>query len=571
MIVNNIKQYDEYMNSYIDIENKLFKTKMELINEGSSICFEILSDLKDDINTPDRELMNKINECFTTVNNYRRHKNNDVGQFNSLIDNLIFETMRHIKDLDIDDDCYSLYVQESHIIADYYYLIMESEIESYISNKKYTISENKRVELNDVLLEGVGEFLSKIKTSFGDKHEKILARDSKWLKSNKKKILEQNFDEIELEVASDNKVSFANIINRHDTFDKNFKNMDSSYDEFYENIRRFEDKSGNLKNGLDNYIRNGNSRREISLKKVSGDEAKQVVENMISYCEEFLSGRGFIEGKLTDIINECEEYDNVKESMIFEVPYEDLNRYTLEYIEESNGVEVSNKKAIADGKRTLRRQINTKYKTKESLLNAIKKAESINKKINTELNNRNNEFKFKKTTRTIKNIMSAGFNNSFDYRNVYWEPKDIKKIEDGVLKSIIVTNTVFIDVANERIVELDKESGSKNIHQYEKPNYIYTEEAFEYIQYLYEAKKEEENLDDIDPDKLAEEDEEPQEEKPEDKTDENKSEEENKNTETTADDKSKILRDRQTGITVLMTVAEERYFDYIDLLKGLVE
>ena len=415
MIVNNIKQYDEYMNSYIDIEKKIFKTKIELCE---SICFEVLSDLKDDIKTPDIKLMNKINESFTMVNNYRRQQNIDLDKFNIILDDLLIETMNCINNLNINDNCYLSYVQESKLIADYYYLIMESELNSYYTNTKYNLARNKRNEMNDILLEGVGEFLSKIKSSFGDKHEKILARDGKWLKSNKKKILDQNFEEIELEVPSDNKVSFANIINRHDTFDKNFKNMDISYDEFYENIRRFEDKSGNLKNGLDNYIRNGNSRREISLNKVSGDEAKQVVENMISYCEEFLSGKGFIESKLTDIINECNDYDNVKESLLFDVPYNELNKYTLEYILEA---------------------------------------------------------------------------------------------------------------------------------------------------------KEEENLDDIDPDKLAEEDKEPKEDNPKEKEDNKEEKNEEETPESNADDKSKILRDRQTGITVLMTVAEERYFDYIDLLKGLVE
>ena len=31
------------------------------------------------------------------------------------------------------------------------------------------------------------------------------------------------------------------------------------------------------------------------------------------------------------------------------------------------------------------------------------------------------------------------------------------------------------------------------------------------------------------------------------------------------------IRDRQTGIAVLLTVAEARYFDYINILKGLLE
>jgi hypothetical protein len=34
---------------------------------------------------------------------------------------------------------------------------------------------------------------------------------------------------------------------------------------------------------------------------------------------------------------------------------------------------------------------------------------------------------------------------------------------------------------------------------------------------------------------------------------------------------SRGIRDRQVGIAVLLTVTEERYFDYIKILKGLVE
>ena len=36
-------------------------------------------------------------------------------------------------------------------------------------------------------------------------------------------------------------------------------------------------------------------------------------------------------------------------------------------------------------------------------------------------------------------------------------------------------------------------------------------------------------------------------------------------------DNNRGLRDRQVGIAVLLTVAEDRYFDYIQILRGLLQ
>lgn len=161
--------------------------------------------------------------------------------------------------------------------------------------------------LNDIkyLRENINESVLKatnaIKNGFGAKHDKIVTRDKKWLNTNKKKILSLNFDEIELEVVSDYKTSFEGLINRHNIFDKNFTNS-ANMDDIGSKISRFEDKNGNLKNGLDNYFRTGTSRREIGLRKVSGDAAKEAIENMIEYCEAFMAGKSFLEEKLNNII-----------------------------------------------------------------------------------------------------------------------------------------------------------------------------------------------------------------------------------------------------------------------------
>jgi hypothetical protein len=166
--------------------------------------------------------------------------------------------------------------------------------------------------LRENINESVLKATNAIKNGFGTKHDKIVARDKKWLSTNKKKILSLNFDEVELEVVSDYKTTFEGLINRHNIFDKNFANS-ANMDDIGSKISRFEDKNGNLKNGLDNYFRTGTSRREIGLRKVSGDSAREAVENMVAYCEAFLAGKSFLEEKLNNIIVAIND-DNTKSS-----------------------------------------------------------------------------------------------------------------------------------------------------------------------------------------------------------------------------------------------------------------
>jgi hypothetical protein len=168
------------------------------------------------------------------------------------------------------------------------------------------------IYLRENINESVLKATNAIKNGFGAKHDKIVARDKKWLSTNKKKILSLNFDEVELEVVSDYKTTFEGLINRHNIFDKNFANS-ANMDDIGSKISRFEDKNGNLKNGLDNYFRTGTSRREIGLRKVSGDSAREAVENMVAYCEAFLAGKSFLEEKLNNIIVAIND-DNTKSS-----------------------------------------------------------------------------------------------------------------------------------------------------------------------------------------------------------------------------------------------------------------
>ena len=248
------------------------------------------------------------------INNYKELIKDEEYDF------IIEEMLSDLKNdlLNISDD------QEINlnILETFHNLQYSDDIINELTLLEYKIIDDETI-ITEGLLAGVSKAISKMKLGFGNKHEKIIKRDKKWLDKNKKHILQLNYDEIELEVLSDYKVTFEQLLNRHNIFDKifvnseNHKNLDSL-------LNRFADKKDNLKNGLDNYFRTGTSRKEIGLRKVSGDEAKAVVENMIAYCESFLSGRKFIEEKLNKIVVEL---NDVKESYIIreadELDFED--------------------------------------------------------------------------------------------------------------------------------------------------------------------------------------------------------------------------------------------------------
>lgn len=194
------------------------------------------------------------------------------------------------------------------------------DINGFLLDKQF-VDINENFSNYNIITEGVSdkisEFLSGLKSKFSSKHEKIVNRDGEWLKSNKDKLKKLNFKDTTIEVPSDFKVTFTQLLNRYDIFEKNFK-TNSSDEELANNTARFRDKNGNLKNGIENYYRTGNSRREVSLKKLSDNEIKENIVLFIDYCEEFLSGKGFIDEKISKLMEEGledTEKSEVKESV----------------------------------------------------------------------------------------------------------------------------------------------------------------------------------------------------------------------------------------------------------------
>jgi len=302
----------------------------------------------------------------------------------------------------------------------------------------------KYFSIQEGLIADISKAISGMKSGFINKHDKIVARDKKWLSQHKKGILALDFSEIELEVLSDYKVTFEQLVNRHNIFDKIFVNSENNED-LPNKLRRFEDKNEDLKNGLDNYFRTGTSRREIGLRKLSGDEAKVAVENMIAYCESFINGKKFLEEKMNNVLVSVND-SKVEES------------YTvLDVLKEAgdNIDKLLKEPADVDFKGEKRKEKN-KQETKEENSN--------------------------KSDENVDDAMK--------------EPADVDFVEGG-------KNNKEAD-----------DSTEKEIHK----------------------------------------------------------EENNENEESVSEDKpQRGVRDRQIGIAVLLTVAEERYFDYINILKGLVE
>lgn len=360
--------------------------------------------------------------------------------------------IRYYKELIEDEFC-------EHIICEMLYDLKKSLLETrndietnyriletFHNIKDYNMAIDELTKLEDILTENSGISISNIKVSFMNKHEKIIDRDKKWLNSNKKKILALDYEGIELEVLSDYKVTFEQLLNRHNIFDKVF--TDNKEGNLSDKLRRFEDKNDNLKNGLDNYFRTGTSRREIGLRKVRGEDAKFAVENMVAYCESFLAGKQFLEEKMNSIIVAINDA-SVKESL---TPIETL-RLLLEKDD-----------------------------------SALKEIENASKDITKTTGKKDSKEKIEEEPVEEK------------------PKKEAKPKEEPIEK--------------------------------EKPEEVSEEEPVE---------------DDLD----------------EEPAEDTAGEEESDESEEPSEERG--IEDRQIGVAVLLTVAEERYFDYINILKGLIE
>lgn len=349
MKLKNINVYDTLMENLYYNLNEINQTLYNVMLESNEdIANEMINDLKVDLIESYKELENILHD--NQKNYIHENINNIYRSFHTINNGNKIDGMKRLheslnsssKNIYIDNDCSDMF---NSIVENYISILQQinnSNIDLY--RKEYmTINDQLNENFVDIynntvtglmegLIEKVSELLSKIKNGFGNKHDKILSRDKDWLKSNKKKLLNKDYTGVQLEVVNDYNITFEGLLNRHNIFDKNFINS-ANKNNLNESLRRFEDKKGDIRNGLDNYFRTGNSKREIGMKKISDDEVKTVVENMISYCESFLAGKKFLDEKI-DIIMKDLSNTKIKEatdySHIFNFGYNPYKVLTLE-------------------------------------------------------------------------------------------------------------------------------------------------------------------------------------------------------------------------------------------------
>ena len=355
MQVKNIGTLDSILENTFIISDEIYKCIHRIILESDSdITNEIINDLKVDLinsytaleSKLDRSQVNYVYEStnqvllsYSNINKIRRSDNSldkIVLELTQLNDNLssICRTVYMENNTEYINNVFESFIKNSNNIVNINNDLYSKELlclNESIDVNFIDVYNNSVTGLMEGLIGNIAETLNKIKGGFGNKHDKIVERDKKWLNSNKKNILSLNYDDIQLEVLSDYKVTFENLLNRHNTFDKIFVNS-SNHEDIASKLSRFEDKTGNIKNGLDNYFRTGTSRREIGLRKVSGPDAKTAIENMIAYCESFLAGRKYLEEKINNIMTDLDKVEveeSVNYSHIFNGTYNPYKIITL--------------------------------------------------------------------------------------------------------------------------------------------------------------------------------------------------------------------------------------------------
>lgn len=218
-------------------------------------------------------------------------RNNDydliIESLNNSLCDVITMRNKYTSDYRLDD----IFVENAKLIAN-------SKLTNRINHLKYSINESYSYIQENVLLEAdnnTNNNLDRIKGMFGSKHDKLVSRDKKFLEGLKdsKKISA----DMELEVPDDNNVTFDKLMSRYDNFIKTISRDN-------DNVSKFSDKNGDLKNGLDNYFRTGSAKKESGTRKMSGDAAITAVSNMIEYCKAYLENKSTIIGKMDDMVSD---------------------------------------------------------------------------------------------------------------------------------------------------------------------------------------------------------------------------------------------------------------------------
>ena len=316
----NIMESINLIESYNNLECLSYKCKCDIsLEENYDIMLEMVNDLKQDLFNSIEIYNNKksineynemkriINESFVNINKARR--SNDINLIESSIDDMFIGFLSKRKEINYtgDDRSDELTLSESQDIADSKIIQIRDEYISIIESTEF-----KHYNLMEATKTNNVTYLNSVKKAFESKHSQLVERDKEVIKSAKQRL--KNLDGVELEVPVDNDVSFDKLISRYSSFDRHFKKGDEKT-----SSKKFEDSKGNLKTGIENFLRSGSAKKEVSTKKVSGDDAKNAISRMIEYCEDFLAGKESVTDKIELVVNDLESNTNgVEEGFVLE-------------------------------------------------------------------------------------------------------------------------------------------------------------------------------------------------------------------------------------------------------------
>ena len=314
--MNNIVNIIE---AYSNIECMLCKATENILTESEDIIIkEMINDLEKDINE-NISLFEKNSKVYSEMNRsieklvYLKKglRTNNLDLIIESLNNTLCDVINIRNKYKADNRLENIFVENAKLIAN-------AKLTNATNHLKYNINESYSYTEDNVLLEADNNNnnnLEKIKGLFNSKHDKVVARDKKFVDSLKdsKKISA----DMELEVPDDNNVDFEKLVSRYDNFIKNISRNN-------DNVSKFSDKNGDLKNGLDNYFRTGSARKESGTKKMSGDNAINAVSNMINFCKAYLNNKNTIIKKIDDI--NSDNSDVKQESfIIFEANEQEKN------------------------------------------------------------------------------------------------------------------------------------------------------------------------------------------------------------------------------------------------------
>lgn len=173
-------------------------------------------------------------------------------------------------------------------------------------NTKESISQKGR-EVFKKVWETIKAFFTKLTTLFSDKATKIKKKDEDWLKGIDKRIKQLDVSNIEIDVYEGVSKSYNDSVNKLTPITTKLHSLktDGQIHEMSKIITdKYRDNNDNLKQGIINYMRTGNPKKEMSIVTIKGSQITSTLESMRKYCLDYISDAG----RLQKIIKDGENF-----------------------------------------------------------------------------------------------------------------------------------------------------------------------------------------------------------------------------------------------------------------------